>query len=265
MGNGAPIFTRTPIRSLLPLSYNGCQISGDKRCRRDALPDTHYLRVGCGGTCSVWETPTFSRDVAPILFNDCVSCHRPGEMAPMSLLTYAQARPFARSIRQHVELGTMPPWHAEAPAGTFSNERQFTPLEKDILVRWASNGGPEGNPKICRRAPRFLRVGPSELPTPSSLWCNLTKSPPPVRSLPVRPRAHELHRRQVDSGYRDPAGRAERRPSRSRVCQRAGRPTLGSNRSFSSRTPHWPDRTSSARACGRLRGRAQIRRLVADR
>ena len=101
------------------------------------------------------ETPTFSRDVAPILFKNCVSCHRPGEMAPMSLLTYAQARPFARSIREKVELGTMPPWHAEAPAGTFLNERQLTSTEKGILVRWASNGAPEGDPKDMPPVPSF--------------------------------------------------------------------------------------------------------------
>jgi len=101
------------------------------------------------------ETPTFSKDVAPILFKNCVSCHRPGEMAPMSLLTYAQARPFARSIREKVELGTMPPWHAEAPAGTFLNERQLTSTEKGILVRWASNGAPEGDPKDMPPVPSF--------------------------------------------------------------------------------------------------------------
>src|SRR5687768_1916606 len=67
-------------------------------------------------------TPTFSKDVAPILYKNCVSCHRPGEMAPMSLMTYELARPFARSIRTRVELGSMPPWHAEAPEGTFLNE-----------------------------------------------------------------------------------------------------------------------------------------------
>ena len=101
------------------------------------------------------ETPTFSKDVAPILFKNCVNCHRPGEMAPMSLLTYAQARPFARSIREKVELGTMPPWHAEAPAGTFLNERQLTSTEKGILVRWASNGAPEGDPKDMPPVPSF--------------------------------------------------------------------------------------------------------------
>jgi hypothetical protein len=101
------------------------------------------------------ETPTFSKDVAPILYKNCVSCHRPGEMAPMSLMSYAQARPFARSIRQHIEQGTMPPWHAEAPAGKFSNERKLTPLEKDTLIRWASNGTPQGDPKDLPPAPVF--------------------------------------------------------------------------------------------------------------
>src|SRR5262245_60479930 len=72
------------------------------------------------------QTPTFSKDVAPILYKNCVSCHRPGEIAPMPLLTYAQVRPWARAIRERVELGAMPPWHAEAPTGTFVNERRLT-------------------------------------------------------------------------------------------------------------------------------------------
>src|SRR5688500_543232 len=67
--------------------------------------------------------PTFSRDVAPILYNNCVSCHRPGESAPMSLLTYAAARPWARATTRRVTDGTMPPWHADAATGTFENER----------------------------------------------------------------------------------------------------------------------------------------------
>ena len=57
--------------------------------------------------------PTYSKDVAPILFAECTSCHRPGEIAPMSLLTYKDARPWARSIAAKVADGTMPPWHAD--------------------------------------------------------------------------------------------------------------------------------------------------------
>src|SRR5689334_21135602 len=71
--------------------------------------------------------PTFSRDVAPILYKHCTGCHRPGEIAPMSLLTYRDARPWIRSIGTQVSRGTMPPWHAEAAHGTFSNDRRLTP------------------------------------------------------------------------------------------------------------------------------------------
>src|SRR6187551_1515317 len=74
----------------------------------------------------VANTPTFTRDVAPILFKQCVSCHRPGEIAPMSLMTYELARPWAKSILKVISNGTMPPWHADAPVGTFHNERILT-------------------------------------------------------------------------------------------------------------------------------------------
>ncbi len=73
----------------------------------------------------------------------------------MSLLTYEQARPFARSIRQRVELGTMPPWHAEAAPGTFANERRLTSAEKATLLRWADNGAPQGDVKDMPPAPVF--------------------------------------------------------------------------------------------------------------
>src|SRR3954469_13504272 len=99
--------------------------------------------------------PTFSRDVAPILYRNCVSCHRPGEIAPMSLITYSQVRPYARSIRERIELGTMPPWHAEAAPGTFVNERLLSAAEKQILSRWANNGAPEGDLKDMPPVPVF--------------------------------------------------------------------------------------------------------------
>ena len=63
--------------------------------------------------------PTFTRDVAPILYKNCTTCHRPGEIAPMSLLTYEDARPYAKAIREEVGEGHMPPWHADAPSCTF--------------------------------------------------------------------------------------------------------------------------------------------------
>jgi hypothetical protein len=99
--------------------------------------------------------PTFSRDVAPILYSNCVSCHRPGEIAPMSLLTYKDARPWARAIQKQVSEGIMPPWHADAPAGTFANERRLTFQEKDTIARWEAGGAPEGDPKDMPAPPAF--------------------------------------------------------------------------------------------------------------
>ena len=63
------------------------------------------------------NVPTFSKDVAPIIFKNCAGCHRPGEIAPMSLLTYEEARPWAKAIRDEVGDRHMPPWHADAPGG----------------------------------------------------------------------------------------------------------------------------------------------------
>jgi len=99
---------------------------------------------------------TFSRDVAPVLFKHCTSCHRPGEVAPMSLLTYQEARPWARSIRDKVLDGSMPPWHADPAYGSFSNERKLTVEEKDVLVRWAGTGAIEGDKRELPPAPVYM-------------------------------------------------------------------------------------------------------------
>ena len=99
--------------------------------------------------------PTFTKDVATILYKNCASCHRTGEIAPMSLLTYEQARPWAKSIREKVALGQMPPWHAAQPRGTFSNDRRLTELEKSTLIRWTDAGAPQGDPKDLPPLPKF--------------------------------------------------------------------------------------------------------------
>ena len=99
--------------------------------------------------------PTYTKDVAPILFRNCTSCHRPGEIAPMSLLTYDDVRPHAKDIRDEVSEGHMPPWHAAAPKGTFLNERGLTPEERDVLVRWVATGAPKGDPKDLPPTPVY--------------------------------------------------------------------------------------------------------------
>ena len=99
--------------------------------------------------------PTFSKDVAPILYKHCVTCHRPGEIGPMSLLTYEQARPYAKAIANAVANRTMPPWHAEAPAGTFHNERSLSDLERQTLTAWAAGDAINGDPKDLPAQPTF--------------------------------------------------------------------------------------------------------------
>ena len=101
------------------------------------------------------KAPTFSRDVAPILYANCVGCHRPGDIAPMSFVTYNDTRPWARAIEKAVADGIMPPWHADAPAGTFDNERRLTAAEKDTIRQWVAAGSPQGNPDAMPAAPVF--------------------------------------------------------------------------------------------------------------
>ncbi len=110
---------------------------------------------GQAGPRATQGIPTFSKDVAPILYKNCTSCHRPGEMAPMSLLTYEDARPYAKAIRDEVSEGHMPPWHAEAPQGTFLNERRLSDDERAILLKWATNAAPKGDPKDLPPPPAY--------------------------------------------------------------------------------------------------------------
>jgi hypothetical protein len=90
------------------------------------------------------NAPTFSKDVAPIFYQHCTSCHRPGEIAPMSLLTCNEARPYARAIADRVSRGVMPPWHADPQHGEFLNDRRLSAQEKETILRWVANGAAEG-------------------------------------------------------------------------------------------------------------------------
>jgi hypothetical protein len=88
--------------------------------------------------------PTFNEDVAPILFANCIACHRPGEIAPMSLLTYQEARPWARGIKAKVMAREMPPWFADPRYGKFKNARGLTQAQIDTLAAWVDAGAPQG-------------------------------------------------------------------------------------------------------------------------
>jgi hypothetical protein len=99
--------------------------------------------------------PTFAKDVAPILYKNCASCHRPGEIAPMSLLSYSEARPYVRSIATAVSRGSMPPWHADPSHGQFLNDRRLSEADRNTILQWANGGAPEGNPADLPPVPTF--------------------------------------------------------------------------------------------------------------
>jgi mono/diheme cytochrome c family protein len=99
--------------------------------------------------------PTFSRDVAPILYGHCVSCHHPGDIAPMSLLTYKDARPWAAAIRESVLTGKMPPWKADPHFGKWSNDPRLSDAEIATLKAWTEGEKLEGNARDLPAAPAF--------------------------------------------------------------------------------------------------------------
>lgn len=105
---------------------------------------------------------TFHKDVEPVLQRRCQGCHRPGEIAPMSFLTYGDTRPWAKAIRSAVLQKKMPPWFADPAHGTFLNERTLSNAEIAVLTSWADAGAPEGNPKDAPKPMEFVegwRIG----------------------------------------------------------------------------------------------------------
>jgi uncharacterized protein (TIGR03437 family) len=92
------------------------------------------------------STPTFSKEVARIFQKSCQTCHHPGDIAPFSLMTYAEARPWAKAIREAVSLKKMPPWKPAPGCGDFRDARGLSQEEINTIVAWVDGGAPEGNP-----------------------------------------------------------------------------------------------------------------------
>ena len=90
---------------------------------------------------------TFNKDVLPILQKQCQACHRPGEVAPMSFLTYQETRPWAKAIKSSILTRKMPPWFADPAYGHFRNERKLSQEEANALIAWVDGGAPEGEAK----------------------------------------------------------------------------------------------------------------------
>ena len=111
---------------------------------------------------------TFSKDVAPILQRSCQNCHRPGEIAPMSLLSYQEVRPWARSIKTRVASREMPPWHVDKTIGItkFKSDPSLSDEEIETIVKWVDAGAPQGNPADMPPPRQFLEAGAWQIGTP---------------------------------------------------------------------------------------------------
>src|SRR6516165_2638345 len=92
---------------------------------------------------------TFAKDVAPIFQEKCQDCHRKGSMAPMSLITYEETRPWAKAIKQRVVTRQMPPWHLDKTVGIQEYQNDFSLTDQQIatIARWVDEGAPQGDPK----------------------------------------------------------------------------------------------------------------------
>ncbi len=113
------------------------------------------LFVMSAGAAKSPKTVTFSKDVARIFNAKCSECHRPGEAAPFSTLTFKDVRPWAKSIREKVANRTMPPWHADPHYGQFANDRSLSQADIDTILAWVDQGVKEGDPKDLPVAPIY--------------------------------------------------------------------------------------------------------------
>jgi hypothetical protein len=113
-----------------------------------------FLTIITAGIAAA-QAPTFYKDVAPILQARCQECHRKGEIAPMSLVTYEESRPFARAIKNAVSSRTMPPWYADSHTGKFANDRSLSEAEIKTLTAWADGGAAPGDPKDAPKPRTF--------------------------------------------------------------------------------------------------------------
>jgi mono/diheme cytochrome c family protein len=117
-----------------------------------------FCGLSLGLTQEVSSPPkevTYNRDVAPILYQNCAKCHRPNDIAPMSLMTYKETRPWAGAIREAVAGRKMPPWHADPKVGDFLNDPRLSDAQIATIDAWVRSGTKEGDPKDLPPAPVF--------------------------------------------------------------------------------------------------------------
>jgi hypothetical protein len=154
----------------------GAGNSAAKRWASLLVPGILSLLTAGLSTAGASSLPvTFNRDVLPILQSNCQSCHRPGEVAPMSFLTYESTRPWAKAIKVAVLTRKMPPWPADPRFGQFLHDRTLNPEDMATLTSWVDSGAPEGDAKDKppeKRWPTGWNIPPDavvSLPEPISI------------------------------------------------------------------------------------------------
>ena len=116
-------------------------------------PVAFFFAVAC--LAQGQTAPTFSSDVAPILYKHCTGCHHPNDIAPMSLLTYKAARPWAMAMKEAILTRKMPPWQADSQPGHFTNDPRLTAAEIATIKQWVDSGAPEGDPDRLPPQPSY--------------------------------------------------------------------------------------------------------------
>jgi mono/diheme cytochrome c family protein len=112
-----------------------------------------------GPAGAVSAAPTFAKDVAPILYKNCVTCHRPGEIGPMSLISYQDARPWAKAIKTKVVAREMPPWGADPAVGKYKNDASLTEQQIDTIAKWVDSGARKATTPTCRLSRSWRPAG----------------------------------------------------------------------------------------------------------
>jgi hypothetical protein len=122
-----------------------------------------WFTVATSGHDVITTPLTFSREISRLIYARCASCHRPGGTA-FSLMTYAEARPWAAAIKEEVLERRMPPWGAVKGFGDFQNDQGLTQEQIELIADWVEGGAPEGDPKLVPTIPEFQEERASRLP-----------------------------------------------------------------------------------------------------
>jgi hypothetical protein len=193
---------------------------------------TGLFGLTCLGVSALTAAPVYHKDVQPILERRCQGCHRPGDIGPMSLMTYEEARPWAKAIRAAILKKKMPPWFAEAGHGKYLNDPSLSQTEIDTLVAWTDAGAPEGDRKNARKPVEFVdgwRIGkpdavvelskPFQIPASGEVPYQYISVPSGftedkwVTAIEVRPTNRKVVHHIIASANLPPAGSNSARPA----------------------------------------------------